>query len=79
MVDSSDPEIPMLLRRLQGTPHEEAAYGALLRYRAEALAGARDGADRHAKEQLVSQARQRLKETILRLLAAAECRASALR
>jgi hypothetical protein len=68
MQESDDLEIPRLLRELQGTPNEQAALQALQRYRAEALAGARDGAGREAKEQLVRQARQRLKETVFRLL-----------
>ena len=69
MPESADCDIFTSLRKLQATPNEKTAWAALQRYRAEALAGARDGADREAKEKLVSQARERLRETIARLLA----------
>jgi hypothetical protein len=66
--EPTDPEITGMLEQLQGTEHEQAAWLLLERYRAEALAGARDGADRVAKEELVNQARRRLKDALRELL-----------
>jgi hypothetical protein len=63
-----DPEILDMLQRLQGTEQELDARGALQRFRAEALAGVRDGADREGKEELVRRARERLRDSLRRLL-----------
>jgi hypothetical protein len=52
--ETVDPENHGLLRHLQHTQHAEAARHALQQYRADALAGARDGADCEAKELLVA-------------------------
>ena len=59
-----DPEITDMLRELQGGERHAEADAALPRYRREALAGARDRADRGAKEELVRQARERLRRLL---------------
>jgi hypothetical protein len=66
--DPADPEITAILRHLQGTEHEQAAWLALQRYRAEALASARAGVDHNGKEELVRQARARLRAALLQFL-----------
>lgn len=67
-IKENDPEIVEMLAQLQASRSVHAARIALDRYHVEALAGARNGADRKAKEALVHQARQRLKETLRLLL-----------
>jgi hypothetical protein len=64
----TDTEIHRLLHHLQRTPRARDAWIALQRYRTEALAGARDGVDRQAKERLVAEARERLRSLLLHLL-----------
>jgi hypothetical protein len=66
--NENDAEISDMLAQLHGSPSQDAAHNALNRFRTEALAGARDGADRTSKEKLVNEARQRLKETLRTLL-----------
>jgi len=66
--NENDAEISEMLAQLQGSPSGDAVHLALERFRTEALASARDGADRTSKEQLVNQARQRLKDTLRNLL-----------
>jgi hypothetical protein len=63
-----DPEITDMLERLQDTEQELDSFAALQRFRAEGLAGARDGADPETKQRLVDEARDRFRDALCRLL-----------
>ena len=63
-----DRDISDMLERLQGTDQDLDAAAALQRFRTEALRGVRDGATKAAKEQLVFEARERLRDALRDLL-----------
>jgi phage-related minor tail protein len=63
-----DPNIRNMLERLQGTEQELDAFVALQRFRIDGLAGAKSGIDFEAKERLVGEARERLRDALRQML-----------